>query len=61
MLVWVIPNYMEMFDSLGTDLPAITKAVIAMSEFIQNYWMIIIPVIISTNVNLSHLKLLCNF
>ncbi|MCF2656278.1 type II secretion system F family protein [Lacrimispora saccharolytica] len=47
MLVWVIPNYMEMFDSLGTDLPAITKAVIAMSEFIQNYWMILIPVIIA--------------
>lgn len=45
MLVWVIPNYMEMFDSLGTDLPAITKAVVTMSEFIQNYWFILIPII----------------
>lgn len=47
MLVWVIPNYMEMFDSLGSELPALTQAVVNMSEFIQNYWMIIIPVIIA--------------
>ncbi len=46
MLVVVIPRYMDMFNDLGTELPKITQAVIAMSEFIQNYWFILIPAII---------------
>lgn len=45
MLVFVIPRYMDMFEELGTELPAITKAVVAMSTFIQNYWFIIVPVV----------------
>ena len=45
MLVFVIPRYMDMFEELGTELPGITLAVVAMSNFIQNYWFIIIPVI----------------
>ena len=47
MLVFVIPRYMDMFEELGTELPGITKAVVAMSNFIQNYWYIIIPVVIA--------------
>lgn len=47
MLVFVIPRYMDMFEELGTELPGITKAVVAMSNFIQNYWYIIVPVIIA--------------
>ena len=46
MLVVVIPRYMDMFGELGVDLPAITKAVIALSTFIQHFWFIIIPIII---------------
>ena len=48
MLVFVIPRYMDMFEELGTELPAITKAVVAMSTFIQNYWFIIVPVVAIT-------------
>lgn len=47
MLVFVIPRYMDMFAELGTDLPWITRMVVAMSNFIQNFWFIIIPVIIA--------------
>lgn len=47
MLVFVIPRYMDMFEELGTELPGITKMVVSMSNFIQNYWYIIIPVIIA--------------
>lgn len=46
MLVVVIPSYTEMFDQLGVELPGITLAVIAMSDFVKAYWFIIIPVII---------------
>lgn len=47
MLVFVIPRYTDMFEELGTELPAITKMVVAMSDFIKNYWYIIVPVIIA--------------
>lgn len=43
MLVVVIPSYVDMFEDLGTELPGITKAVVVMSEFIQNYWFILLP------------------
>ncbi len=45
MLVVVIPSYTEMFDELGTDLPAITKAFVAASDFLQSYWYAIIAVV----------------
>lgn len=47
MLVVVIPSYITMFEDLGTDLPALTKGVIAVSNFIQAYWFILIPAIIA--------------
>lgn len=47
MLVFVVPRFMDMFQELGTGLPGITLAVIAMSDFIKNYWFIIFPVIIA--------------
>lgn len=47
MLVVVIPQYASMFVELGTDLPGITKAVQAASNFIINYWYILVPVIIA--------------
>lgn len=45
MLVVVIPSYESMFADLGTELPAITKFYVAMSNAIKNYWFIIVPVI----------------
>ena len=47
MLVVVIPNYSQMFESLGTDLPALTKAVQAASNFIIQKWFILVPAIIA--------------
>ena len=47
MLVVVIPRYMDMFEQLDTELPAITLSVVAASDFIKNYWFIIVPVIIA--------------
>ena len=46
MLVFVIPRYMDMFAELGTELPAITRMVVSISNFIQAYWYIIAPVVI---------------
>lgn len=45
MLVFVIPIFMDMFADLGTELPAITKALIAFSDFLQTKWYILIAII----------------
>lgn len=45
MLVFVIPRYMDMFEQLDTELPAITMMVVNLSNFIKNNWYIIIPVV----------------
>ena len=45
MLVVVIPSYTDMFDQLGAELPGITQFVVRMSDGVQAYWYIIIPVI----------------
>ena len=42
MLVFVIPRYMDMFEQLDAELPAITLAVVGLSNFIQNKWFFII-------------------
>lgn len=47
MLVFVIPRYMDMFEQLDAELPAITLAVVALSNFIKNNWFIIVPVLIA--------------
>ncbi len=46
MLTFVIPQYTNMFDTLGTELPGITVAVVSASDFLLAYWFIIIPVVI---------------
>ena len=38
MLVFVIPQYASMFETLDTELPAITKGVLAASDFIKAKW-----------------------
>lgn len=53
MLVVVIPRYTSMFEELGTELPGITKAVMAMSDFLKAYWMIIVPIVIGVIIALK--------
>lgn len=45
MLTVVIPNYVNMFDDLGTELPAITVGVQKLSNLVIDYWFIIFPAI----------------
>ena len=46
MLKVVIPNFAEMFKDLDTELPTLTKIVVAMSDWMQANWIILIAVII---------------
>lgn len=56
MLVKVIPSYEDMFKQLGTDLPAITKMVVAMSDFLVAYWYLMIAVIVAVIVGIKVFK-----
>ena len=38
LLVFVVPSIVEVFDTSGQELPGITKAMIWVSEFLQNWW-----------------------
>ena len=44
-MVVAVPAFTSVFLELGTELPGITKAVVAMSDFVTGYWYIVIAVI----------------
>lgn len=47
MMVVVIPNFMQMFDELGSDLPFFTKMVVNLSNFIINKWWMLIMIVVA--------------
>ena len=38
LMIFVIPAFEDLFQDFGADLPALTRAVVNMSEFFQKYW-----------------------
>lgn len=47
MMAFVIPSFMTMFEDIGSDLPAFTKAIVAMSNFIVNRWYILVGAVVA--------------
>ena len=45
LMIFVIPQFQDLFSSFGADLPALTQFVIACSKFFQAYWYIMFGVI----------------
>jgi type IV pilus assembly protein PilC len=46
MMLFVVPNFSEMFAGMGTDLPKITQMIINMSNYFTKRWYLIIGVLI---------------
>ena len=42
MLVYLVPQFSSLFESNGAELPVLTKVVMAISEFIQHNWIILV-------------------
>ncbi|HEY9201506.1 MAG TPA: type II secretion system inner membrane protein GspF [Gammaproteobacteria bacterium] len=42
LLMFVVPKIVEVFDTSGQALPAITSAMIWISEFLQNWWWLLL-------------------
>lgn len=47
MMIYVIPKLKDLFDSLGGDLPMITKVVIAMSDFVMGNGLYIVIAVVA--------------
>lgn len=52
-MLFVIPEFKNVFTSFGADLPAPTLIVIAMSDFFTEYWYLIFGVVIGTIVGIG--------
>ena len=46
LLLFVVPVFEDMFKSFGADLPAFTRMVVNMSEWLKAWWWIILGIII---------------
>lgn len=56
LLIFVVPVFADLFKSFGADLPAFTKMVVAMSEWMQEYWWIVILSVVATVYTFSYFK-----
>jgi len=53
LLTGIVPQFAQILDQLGGDLPVITKALIAVSDFLRYQWYIMIGLIVAIVVGFS--------
>ncbi|MGW8227858.1 MAG: type II secretion system F family protein [Gammaproteobacteria bacterium] len=41
LLIFVVPQFEQLFSSFGADLPAFTRLVVNLSEFMQDWWWLV--------------------
>ena len=46
LLIYFVPKFSSIFESFGGKLPALTTYIISMSQFVVNYWLLIIGLIV---------------
>jgi len=50
LLVFVVPQFETVFQSFGADLPAFTKLIISMSDFMVAYWWMVLFIVVGAGV-----------
>lgn len=56
LLVFVVPQFEDLFKGFGAELPAFTQMVVNMSRFMQAYWWMILGILIVIGFILGRLK-----
>ncbi len=56
LLIKVVPQFASTFQSFGSDLPAFTKMVVAMSEWMQANWMLCAAIIVGVGVGFTQAR-----
>ena len=46
-MVYVVPQFVEIYETMDTELPGITKAILALSSFLTHYYIFLILVVIA--------------
>ncbi|MTI94925.1 MAG: type II secretion system F family protein [Firmicutes bacterium] len=53
LMVFVVPNFADMFAEGGMELPGITKGMLAVSDFMQNQFLLLIVMLIAAFIGLK--------
>jgi len=56
LLIFVVPQFETLFNSFGADLPAFTRMVLNLSDFLQAYWYIMVGVIVAAGYAFTNAK-----
>ncbi len=56
LMIFVVPQFQEMFSGFGADLPALTAMVVRMSNWFVEYWWLMFGIIIGTVVAIIQMK-----
>ncbi|MDX1698362.1 MAG: type II secretion system F family protein, partial [Thiohalobacterales bacterium] len=56
LLIFVVPQFEELFSNFGADLPAFTRLVVNLSEFMQAKWWLVLGVVVAAGVGFSQAK-----
>jgi len=56
LFVFVLPQFFDLFNSYGADLPALTAAMVAISNFLTKKWYIYVPIIVAIVFGIRVLK-----
>lgn len=53
---FVLPTFTGVYDSFGAELPALTKVTMGFSDFLINYWLLLILIVAAISVGFIFLK-----
>jgi type IV pilus assembly protein PilC len=56
LLVFVVPQFQQVFASFGADLPAFTKMIIAASDFMIAYWWLVLFIVVGAGFVFTYFK-----
>ncbi len=56
LLIFVIPQFEEVFKGFGAELPAFTQMIVAASKFMVAYWWLLLVIVVGTLVGFIQLK-----
>jgi type IV pilus assembly protein PilC len=45
MLYFVVPQFQSLFEGFGADLPAFTQMVVSLSDFVREYWWMVLAIV----------------
>jgi len=56
LLIFVVPQFEQLFTSFGADLPAFTRLVVNLSEFMQEWWWLVFGIAVGSVVGILQAK-----